>query len=251
MIVAEIYQQRNGKIVGFVLTGHNETEKRGHGYNIHCAEVSMLSSAAYISIRKYLGRDAATENNAHGGLGLELQDAPDDLTEAVFQIMLIGLREIEKINPKVIKIQTIRIDAAAKEKIQHELEKMTPSQPKPLPKVNVEAVCLNAEMFHDTSGQFIGFSVAERAGKRVEEQEIYCAAAWAMTKATFACLRDHLRRNLEIEFDSRLLSVKLSTQPDDLTEAVFQTMFIGMSELEKLAPKVIRTEKILFGGETK
>ena len=101
MIVAEIYTQADGKIIGFSIDGHSNTAPRG--YDIFCAGVSTVSQAAYICIANHLKRNFQSDF-ASGKLSLILDDPPDELTEAVFQTMLIGIREIEKLAPQATKL---------------------------------------------------------------------------------------------------------------------------------------------------
>ena len=107
MINAEIYRQEKGvlpglgKITGFLIDGHANTAP--HGQDIYCAGVSTITQSAYLCIVNYLNRDIEGESSS-GLLMLKLKTPPDDLTEAVFQTMLIGLREIEKLNPQALKV---------------------------------------------------------------------------------------------------------------------------------------------------
>ena len=251
MIDAEIYTQSDGKIVGFVLRGHSErNDARGHGYNVRCAEVSTLSSAAYLGIRQYLNRDAAAENHEHGGLGVELKDAPDDLTEAVFRTMIIGLREVERLAPNVIKVSVIETNAATEANLQRKLSRMNPTRSKPLPPLPVKQVRIRAEIFHDADDNVTGFEIGERKGKVADEFEIYRAGIWALTKAAVACIRDFLKRDAAVEVKPRKLAINLKAAPDDVTEAVFQTALIGLREIEKQSPQIVQVNEISHGGET-
>ena len=100
MIKAEIFSS-DGKITGFSINGHSGSAPIGK--DIYCAGVSTLSQAAYICITDYLKRDI--DGNADEGvLSLKLKSPPDEQTEAVFQTMLIGLKEIEKLAPKFLKV---------------------------------------------------------------------------------------------------------------------------------------------------
>ncbi|MBR5912884.1 MAG: ribosomal-processing cysteine protease Prp [Selenomonadaceae bacterium] len=101
MIVAEIYTQTDGKIFGFSIDGHSNTAPRG--YDIYCAGVSTVAQAAFMCIDEHLKRDFQCDF-ASGKLSLILDDPPDELTEAVFQTMLIGIREIEKLAPQAVKL---------------------------------------------------------------------------------------------------------------------------------------------------
>ena len=100
MIKAEIFSS-DGKITGFSIKGHGGTAPRGQ--DIYCAGVSTLSQAAYMCITDHLKREI-NGSQADGKLMLKLKTPPDELTEAVFQTMLIGLIEIEKLEPKALKV---------------------------------------------------------------------------------------------------------------------------------------------------
>ena len=108
MIVAEIYTQgKGGKMIGFDINGHANTAPRG--FDIYCAGVSSLSQSALLCIEKHLKRDFDA-SAAGGHLKLKLKTPPDDLTEAVFQTMLIGIKEISNIAPEIVKIKIIPSD---------------------------------------------------------------------------------------------------------------------------------------------
>ena len=102
MIKAEIFTQSDGKMIGFSVKGHANTAPRG--YDIYCAGVSSLTQSAFLCVRDYLKRDFDADFS-HGKLIMKLKTPPDELTEAVFQTMLIGLREIEKIAPQIVKLK--------------------------------------------------------------------------------------------------------------------------------------------------
>ena len=100
MIKAEIFSH-DGKITGFSISGHAEFAERGK--DIYCAGVSTVAQAAYICITDHLKRKI-DGNVGDGKLMLKLKTPPDELTEAVFQTMLIGITEIEKLAPKYVKV---------------------------------------------------------------------------------------------------------------------------------------------------
>ena len=102
MIVAEIYKQGDGKIIGFSVDGHANTAKRG--FDIYCAGASMMSQSTFLCMRDFLKRDF-TADFAHGRLRVVLKEPPDDLTEVAFQTMLIGMREVEKLAPQIVKVE--------------------------------------------------------------------------------------------------------------------------------------------------
>lgn len=101
MIKVKIFRNSIGKISGFKVTGHANTAP--HGQDIVCAGVSALTQTAILGIAKHLQRKI-TYDVKNGNLELNLLGNPDELTDAIFETMLLGLVEIEKINPKNIKI---------------------------------------------------------------------------------------------------------------------------------------------------
>ena len=101
MIEIRIFSQADGKISGFAVTGHSGTAERGQ--DIVCAGVSSLTQTALLGIMEYLHREVDYDI-ASGKLTVRLQSAPDDLTEAIMQSMLLGLMEIQKLSPEAVRI---------------------------------------------------------------------------------------------------------------------------------------------------
>lgn len=93
--------QADGKASGFTVTGHSGTAERGR--DIVCAGVSALTQTALLGIMEYLHREVDYDV-ASGKLSVRLKSAPDDLTEAILQSMLLGLTEIQKLSPEAVHI---------------------------------------------------------------------------------------------------------------------------------------------------
>lgn len=104
-ITIEIIRDSSKAITGFRVTGHANTAP--HGQDIVCAAVSALTQTAVVGLERHLGRRIRLEM-ASGRLEVELENAPDDLTGAVLETMLLGLKEIVKINPKSVRISEHR-----------------------------------------------------------------------------------------------------------------------------------------------
>lgn len=115
MVKAEIYTQEDGKITGFLIDGHANTAPRGQ--DIYCAGVSTITQSAYFCIVRHLKRKIEGDAGS-GRLLLKLKTPPDDLTEAVFQTMVIGLREIEKLNPQALQVIEQSIPFVPEEEIE-------------------------------------------------------------------------------------------------------------------------------------
>ena len=101
MIKVKIFKESAGRIVGFEVAGHSGTA--AHGQDIVCAGVSSLTQTALLGLGEHLHRDL-DYSVASGELKMRLKGAPDDLTEAILQTMLLGLMEIQKLSPEAVRI---------------------------------------------------------------------------------------------------------------------------------------------------
>ncbi len=107
MINAKIFLTAEDKIKGFAVTGHSNTAE--YGRDIICAGVSSLTQTALLGVGRYLERDLDFEADS-GNLTLDLKEPPDELTEAILQTMLLGLQEIEKLHPNIVKIELKKVN---------------------------------------------------------------------------------------------------------------------------------------------
>lgn len=98
---------------------------------------------------------------------------------------------------------------------------------------------ISAEIFKNVDGKITGFSLSGHANTAPHGQDIYCAGVSSLSQAAFLCIKNHLKREFEADFGSGRLMMKLKNPPDALTEAVFQTMLIGIYEIANIAPQVI------------
>jgi uncharacterized protein YsxB (DUF464 family) len=105
MIKIDIFRTPAKLISGFSVSGHANTAP--HGQDIVCAAVSALTQTAVLGLEGYLQHSIILEI-AHGKLEVELKDLPNQLTEAILATMLLGLLEIEKINPQSVRISEHR-----------------------------------------------------------------------------------------------------------------------------------------------
>ena len=104
MITVKMFLQ-DKKITGFEISGHANNAPKG--YDIICAGVSAISQTAILGFLRYLERDIDFEQappEKGGFLSMSLNSKPDDLSESILQTMLLGLKELERIYPKNVKI---------------------------------------------------------------------------------------------------------------------------------------------------
>lgn len=101
MVKIEIFRNGQGRAEGFAVSGH--ANAAAYGKDIVCAAVSALAQTAVLGVGKHLGREIDF-SVAKGNLRMRLLAAPDALSDAVIETMVLGLREIEKINPRNVQI---------------------------------------------------------------------------------------------------------------------------------------------------
>ena len=84
------------------------------------------------------------------------------------------------------------------------------------------------------SNSVIGFSINGHAGSAPYGQDLVCAAVSALAQTTILGLTTHLKRDVSYVVEEGRLSVQLNTSPDKQTDAVLETMILGLLEIEKL-----------------
>ena len=101
MVKIQIFRNSAGQISGFAVIGHANTAP--HGKDIVCASVAALTQTAVLGLERHLGREFSLDIGS-GNLILELKGAPDALTGAVLETMLLGLHEVANISPNSVRI---------------------------------------------------------------------------------------------------------------------------------------------------
>ncbi|WP_346355923.1 ribosomal-processing cysteine protease Prp [Azotosporobacter soli] len=101
MITIEIERDKSRSISGFTVRGHSGTAPRGQ--DIVCAGVSALTQTAVLGLNRHLKRELQLDIKP-GLLALVLQDAPDVMTDAILETMLLGLNEIAKSSSDSVRI---------------------------------------------------------------------------------------------------------------------------------------------------
>ncbi len=101
MITVRFFYGAEDRISGFSAAGHSGTAPSGE--DIVCAGVSSLTDSVFLGLTEYLHRNVDYDA-ASGKLKLQLREAPDERTEAIFQTMFLGMREISRAYPKALKL---------------------------------------------------------------------------------------------------------------------------------------------------
>ena len=101
MITVKITRDKERRVVAFHVSGHADSAP--HGQDLVCGAVSVLAQSAVLGLQQHLQRTVRCKAK-DGLLSLELCDLPDDQTDAVLETMLLGLKEIVKLEPDYVRI---------------------------------------------------------------------------------------------------------------------------------------------------
>ncbi len=105
MIKISVVRQDDDKVIGLSIEGHAGADV--YGKDIVCAGISALAQSVILGLAKHLHRDI-TYDVKPGYLSVALKDIPDELSEAVFAVAILGFEEIEKSNSQNVVISDIR-----------------------------------------------------------------------------------------------------------------------------------------------
>ncbi len=106
---------------------------------------------------------------------------------------------------------------------------------------------IKIEIFRTEDGKISGYSVVGHSGTADRGQDIVCAGISSLTQTALLGIGEHLHREVEYEVASGDLRMELKSEPDDLTEAILETMLLGLNEIAKGYPKAVRISDM--GGE--
>lgn len=105
MIQVEISRDNNSRVYAVDCRGHAEMAGKGE-YDLVCASASMVVQSAYLGLKEHLHREVAF-SRASGDFQILLQDEADDLTEAVFSTVVLGLKNVAWQYPGAIRISEV------------------------------------------------------------------------------------------------------------------------------------------------
>jgi uncharacterized protein len=92
----------------------------------------------------------------------------------------------------------------------------------------------------DSQGRIQGFSATGHAEAGPKGQDIVCAAVSVLTDSVFLGLDRYLHREMDWRADHGELRVHLKEAPDVQTEAILNTLLLGVTEIQKIYPDKIR-----------
>ena len=80
---------------------------------------------------------------------------------------------------------------------------------------------ISVKIFVNEDGMIDGYAVSGHSGTAARGQDIVCAGVSALTQ-----------------------SALLSEPPDERSEAILRTMWMGLAEIEKISPKGIQIQEV-------
>lgn len=103
---------------------------------------------------------------------------------------------------------------------------------------------VKVKIYYNQQNQIVACKITGHAGAGEKGHDIVCAGVSALTQAALLGLAKHLKVELVHEVKDGFLSFKLQGQANELTEAILQTMTIGLSEIAKTYNKNVQIEQI-------
>ncbi len=88
--------------------------------------------------------------------------------------------------------------------------------------------------------------VSGHSGTAVKGKDIVCAGISVLAQSAIVGLSEHLHREIDYSIDpSGDLQVKLIGDPDELTEAIFETVRLGFAGVAEASPGAVRIKEIM------
>lgn len=106
---------------------------------------------------------------------------------------------------------------------------------------------ITVEVYRNADGRIRGFRSTGHAGYGEYGEDIVCAAVSAITQTTVIGLMNHLELPVAVKQASGLLECTLaedSPGKGEQAQALFETMVLGLSEVERQYPKQVRLRNV-------
>ena len=100
---------------------------------------------------------------------------------------------------------------------------------------------IKVEVNLNKAGMIIGYKVSGHAGYAEEGQDIICSAISAVTQAPLLGFEGHLHIKPSVEINQKdgVLKVALNNEPNDMTEAILQTMKLACESIARQCPEYV------------
>lgn len=104
---------------------------------------------------------------------------------------------------------------------------------------------VQVDIFKDKQGRITGYKVSGHAGFAEEGMDIICSAVSALTQAPLLGLERHLKLkpSYSVNQQDGVLEVALNSAPNELTEAILQTMVYGVDSIARQCSQYVRIQE--------
>ena len=104
---------------------------------------------------------------------------------------------------------------------------------------------ISVDLFRDKQGIITGYKVSGHADYAKAGEDIICSAVSALTQAPLLGLERHLKLkpSYVVNQEDGILEVALNSAPNDLTEAILQTMLYGVDSIARQCPQYVRIKE--------
>lgn len=99
---------------------------------------------------------------------------------------------------------------------------------------------VKVEIFRDTGGAVTGFCVTGHADTAKHGKDIVCAGVSVLAQTALLGVGNYLNRDVDYDVSYGSLRMALKSEPDGLTDAILETMILGLNEIEKIHPESVR-----------
>lgn len=104
---------------------------------------------------------------------------------------------------------------------------------------------IKIELQRNSNGMISAIHVSGHSGTAEKGSDIVCAGISVLAQAAIVGITEHLHREIDYSIDpSGDLWLQLKGSPDDLTEAVLETVRLGFAGVAEASPGAVRMKEI-------
>ncbi|VBB07876.1 Hypothetical protein LUCI_3141 [Lucifera butyrica] len=102
---------------------------------------------------------------------------------------------------------------------------------------------ITIEIFRNENQGITEFRANGHANAAEHGKDIICAGVAALTQTAVMGLERYLGRDMELEVASGNLAMRLINSPDHLSNAILETMLLGLKEIANIDPKRVQIKE--------
>lgn len=102
---------------------------------------------------------------------------------------------------------------------------------------------IKVQIMREAGEAIIGFRVSGHANSAPKGHDIVCAGVSALTQSAVLGLERCLKRQFKLDITSGKLLMELTGSPDERTQAILETMLLGLQEIARNYPKSVQIQE--------